>query len=76
VNIREIRGQLLGLKRRLKVQFQVNGQDYFLTFGEDDSMLYVLAPTEEGVQRIPVYQDVPKYDRIGVLEKKRHKVVN
>ena len=58
------------------MQFQVNGQDYFLTYGEDDSTLYVLVPTLEGVQRIPVYQDMPKYDRIGVLEKKRHKLVN
>ena len=35
------------------MQFEVNGQDYFLNFAEDEAYWYVLAPTLTGVQRIP-----------------------
>ena len=58
------------------MQFQVNNQDYFLQFVEEDRQWYVFVPTEEGVQRIPVYQDAPKFDRIGILEKDRQNILN
>jgi hypothetical protein len=61
---------------RLKVQFEVNGQDYFLNFAEDEGRWYVFAPSLTGVNRIPVYVDSPKYERIGVLEAGRHKIQN
>ena len=49
------------------MQFEVNGQDYFLNFAEDEAYWYVLAPTLTGVQRIPVYVDSPAYERFGIL---------
>lgn len=58
------------------MQFQVNGQDYFLAFVEEDRNWYVLAATEQGVQRIPVYHDVEKYERMGLPEKTPQKRVN
>jgi hypothetical protein len=61
---------------RLKLQFEANGQTYFLNFAEDESRWYVFAQTLTGVNRIPVYVDSPKYDRIGVLEAGRHKIQN
>jgi hypothetical protein len=54
-----------------KLQFEVNGQDYFLNFAEDEAYWYVLAPTLTGVQRIPVYVDSPAYERFGILGKNR-----
>jgi len=60
----------------LKLQFEVNGQDYFLNFSEDEARWYVFAPAATGLNRIPVYVDSPKYDRIGILEKRRHKIQN
>jgi hypothetical protein len=60
----------------LKLQFQVNGKDYFLAFVEDERRWYLFAPTPQGVERIPVYQDAANYDRIGILEKDRHKILN
>lgn len=58
------------------MQFQVNNQDYFLQFVEDERQWYVFVPTLDGVERIPVYHDGPKYDRIGILEKDRHNILN
>jgi hypothetical protein len=59
-----------------KLQFEVNGQDYFLNFAEDEAYWYVLAPTLTGVQRIPVYVDSPAYERFGILGKNRHNIQN
>ena len=41
------------------MQFEVNGQAYFLAFVEDERSWYVFAPTAAGVRRIPVYVDAP-----------------
>ena len=81
VKIREIRGLFFRglffrIKGRLKLQFEVNGQSYFLNFAEDEGRWYVFAQTLTGVNRIPVYVDAPKYERIGVLEAGRHKIQN
>jgi hypothetical protein len=59
-----------------KLQFEVNGQDYFLNFAEDEAYWYVLAPTLTGIQRIPVYVDSPSYERFGILGKNRHNIPN
>jgi hypothetical protein len=44
------------------LQFQVKGQDYFLTFVENERRWYVFAPTPQGVIRMPVYADAPKQE--------------
>jgi hypothetical protein len=54
----------------------VNGQDYFLNFVEDEGRWYIFAPTLTGVRRIPIYVDVPKYERFGLSEKGSHKIQN
>lgn len=59
-----------------KLQFEVNGQDYFLNFAEDEAYWYVLVPSLTGVQRIPVYVDSPPYERFGILGKNRHNIQN
>jgi hypothetical protein len=43
----------------LKLEFEVNGQNYFLAFVEDERRWYVFAPTATGVHRIAVYVDAP-----------------
>jgi hypothetical protein len=47
-------------ERRLKLQFQVNGEDYFLKFVEDENRFYVFRATATGVERFPVYVDAAK----------------
>jgi hypothetical protein len=54
----------------------VNGQEYFLNLVEDESRWYVFMPSLTGLQKIPVYVDGPKYERIGVLSAGRHKIQN
>jgi len=65
-----------GFRGEEKLQFQVNGQDYFLNFAEDEAYWYVLAPTLTGIQRIPVYVDSPSYERFGILGKNRQNIQN
>ncbi|HEX3352254.1 MAG TPA: hypothetical protein VHS34_05490 [Terriglobales bacterium] len=55
------------------MQFEVNGQEYFLNFMQDEGRWFVLVPSETGVNRIPVYEDRSKYERIGSAEKKQNK---
>jgi len=80
VKVRAIRGlffcSVFSNQGRLKLQFEANGQSYFLNFAEDEGRWYVFAQTLTGVNRIPVYVDAPKYERIGVLEAGRHKIQN
>jgi hypothetical protein len=72
----KIRGLLFLDPGRLKLQFEANGQTYFLNFAEDEGRWYVFAQSLTGINRIPVYVDAPKYERIGVLEAGRHKIQN
>ena len=58
------------------MQFEVNGQDYFLNFVEDERRWFVLVPTETGVTRIPVYVDVQDYERIGLPGNNRQNRLN
>jgi hypothetical protein len=50
------------------LQFEVNGQTYFLAFVEEDRRWYVFAPTSAGVRRIPVYVDAPISGKIVLAE--------
>ena len=59
-------------KGRFKLQFEVNGQPYFLAFVEEERRWFVFAPTTSGVRRIPVYVDAVKYEKPGILEAETH----
>ena len=58
------------------MQFEVNGQVYFLNFAEEQGRWYVVKPSTTGVLAIPVYVDAAKYERLGMLEKDRHNIQN
>jgi len=47
------------------LEFEVNGQQYFLAFVEDERRWYVFAPSAQGTTRIPVYVDAVKGERVG-----------
>lgn len=59
-------------KEENQLQFQVKGQDYFLTFVEQEKRWYVFAPTPEGVQRMPVYVDAVNYNSRVVMAEETH----
>ena len=47
------------------MQFEVNGQAYFLSFVESEGRWYVFAPAHSGLRRIPVYVDAATYEQFG-----------
>lgn len=56
------------------MQFHVKEQEYFLTFAEDEERLYVIQPTETGLQKIPVYIDAAKWERATKQERRKPRV--
>jgi hypothetical protein len=56
------------------LQFQVNGQEYFLAFVEEERRWYLFAQMAQGVQRIPVYVDAAKQERRFAERNGTHKL--
>jgi len=56
------------------LQFQVKGQEYFLAFVEDEGRWFVFSPTPQGLQRNPVYVDLPASGRMIVAREGTHKL--
>ncbi len=54
------------------MQFRIKDQDYFLAFIEDEKRWFVIAPTAEGVHRIPVYVDAVKWGTPTLLGTETH----
>jgi hypothetical protein len=63
-------------KGRFKLQFEVNGQAYFLAFVEEERRWYVFAPNVAGVHRIPVYVDAPSSAKIVLAEEGKPTISN
>ena len=49
------------------MQFEINGQTYFLTFVEDERRWYVFVPSAKSVERILVYVDAVEYEGPGAV---------
>jgi hypothetical protein len=58
------------------LQFEVNGQTYFLAFVEDERRWYVFAPTITGVNRIPVYVDAPATGKIVLADESKQTITH
>lgn len=56
------------------MQFEVNGQNYFLAFVEDERRWYVFANTATGINRIPVYVDAPATGKIVLAEESKQTI--
>ena len=54
------------------MQFEIHGKEYFLAFVEEERRWFVFSPDAQGMQRIPVYVDVAKFERGGLMESGRH----
>jgi len=50
---------------RFKLQFEVNGQEYFLAFVEDEKRWFLFSPRNQGMLRLPVYVDAVKYEGLS-----------
>lgn len=58
------------------MQFEVNGQTYFLAFVEDERRWYVFAPTNIGVNRIPVYVDAPATSKMILADESKQTIMH
>jgi hypothetical protein len=76
VKIRVIRGRLLG--GGIEVDFQVNGETYFLSLAEDENRWLVFVSSASGTRQVSVYDDVPEFEdsNLVIEDKQRRKILN
>jgi hypothetical protein len=60
------------------MDFQVNGETYFLSLAEDDRRWLVFVATAEGSRPVPVYVDGAESEDLTVVveDKERRRIVN
>jgi len=60
------------------VDFQVNGETYFLSLAEDEARWLVFVEGVAGPRRVPVYVDEAELDDLKVVveDKERRKILN
>ena len=51
------------------MRFQVKDREYFLTFVEDERRWYVFSPSNEGLERLPVYVDAAIWEHPTTFQK-------
>jgi len=61
-----------------KVDFQVNGETYFLSLAEDEARWLVFVEGATGPRRVPVYVDGAELEDLTVVveDSERRRVVN
>jgi hypothetical protein len=60
------------------MDFQVNGETYFLSLAEDERRWLVFLETDTGARPLPVYEDVPEFKNFAVVveDKKKRRIPN
>ena len=60
------------------MDFQVNGETYFLSLAEDERRWLVFVSTDVGARPVPVYEDVPEFKSFAVVleDKKKQRIPN
>jgi hypothetical protein len=60
------------------MDFQVNGETYFLSLAEDERRWLVFVSTDAGARPVPVYEDVPEFKSFAVVleDKKKQRIPN
>jgi hypothetical protein len=58
------------------LEFEVNGQNYFLAFVEEERRWYVFSPTASGLNRIPVYVDAVAMGKVLLADESKQTIRN
>ena len=60
------------------MDFQVNGETYFLSLAEDERRWLVFVESVTGTRSVPVYEDAPEFKNFTVVfeDKKKHRIPN
>jgi hypothetical protein len=63
---------------RNEVDFQVNGDTYFLSLADDERRWLVLVESATGTRDVPVYVDGAEFDELKIVveDKERRKILN
>lgn len=63
---------------RGSVNFQVNGETYFLSLAEDERRWLVFVEGVAGTRNVPVYEDGPELEDVTLVieDKERRKILN
>jgi hypothetical protein len=64
--------------RRKKVDFQVNGETYFVSLADDERRWMVFVESATGTRRVPVYEDAPESEdlKLVIEDRQRRKILN
>jgi hypothetical protein len=49
------------------VDFQINGETYFLSLAENERQWEVFVSTATGARPVPVYEDAPEFGGLAVV---------
>jgi hypothetical protein len=67
----------VGQERGKKMRFEVNGQMFFVNFVPEEGRWFCYAPTETGLQKIPVSMDASPFEAYTVdVDEQAKEVVN
>jgi len=68
----------MGEEEANKLGFELNGQTFFVNFVPEEGRWYCYAPTQHGIQRVPVSTDSAPFDAAFVLplDEQAKEVVN
>ena len=61
------------------MDFQVNGETYFLSLAENERQWEVFVSTATGARPVPVYEDAPEFNGLAVVfeeDNDRRKIPN
>jgi hypothetical protein len=60
------------------VDFQVNGETYFLSLAEDERRWLVFVEGAEGTRSVPVYTDGAESEEVKIIveDRERRKILN
>ena len=60
------------------MDFQVNGETYYLSLAEDEARWVVFVESANGTRDVPVYEDGAEFEdlKIVVEDKERRKILN
>jgi hypothetical protein len=68
----------LSIREETEVDFQVNGETYFLSLADDERRWLVLLESDTGTRDIPVYVDEAEVEDLKIIveDKKRRQILN
>jgi hypothetical protein len=64
-------------KEESELRFEVNGQAFFVNFVPEEGRWYCYAPTDTGMQKIPVSNDAAPFEAFAIpMDEQAKEVVN